>query len=144
MDFFFFWFENVKIKASVKLVWWCCGLVFVIICEWWQGCMAWQAPCDGAHMTGNEGWKTTDCRGTCHQRLTFRGSNFYFRVANPRFWWNWCEALVLDKSLMMNWWFFFFFFFRNRLARTGRKSFYYWEIRYKNPMNIRRNGVHPN
>ena len=39
-------------RVVVGYVWWCCGLVYVIACEWWQGCMAWQAPCSRIELSG--------------------------------------------------------------------------------------------
>ena len=33
-------------------IWWCCSLAYVIACEWWQGCMAWQAPCSCIELSG--------------------------------------------------------------------------------------------
>ena len=39
-------------RVVVGYVWWCCGLMYVIACEWWQGCMAWQAPCSRIELSG--------------------------------------------------------------------------------------------
>ena len=39
-------------RVAVGYVWWCYGLVYVIACEWWQGCITWQAPCSCIELFG--------------------------------------------------------------------------------------------
>nr|POE44920.1 hypothetical protein CFP56_75398 [Quercus suber] len=39
-------------RVIVGYVWWCCGLAYVIACELWQGCMAWQALCSCIELSG--------------------------------------------------------------------------------------------
>ena len=39
-------------RVVVGYVWWCCDLAYVIACEWWKGCMAWQAPCSRIELSG--------------------------------------------------------------------------------------------